>query len=73
MQECETISLICEQLKDSKAFKTVKYESGYAEFEKIGNIDDLKFSAPTISFKHYYKNTAISEGGQEQLNLKLIQ
>ena len=42
-EECETISLMCEELVKSDKFKTVKYESGYAEFEKVGNTNDLKF------------------------------
>lgn len=41
-QECETITLMCDNLAKSENFKTIKYESGYAEFEKIGNIKDVK-------------------------------
>ncbi len=47
-QECETITLLCDNLAKSKDFKTVRYESGYAEFEKVGKTEELKFvSAPT--------------------------
>lgn len=46
-QECETITLLCDNLAKSKDFKTVRYESGYAEFEKINNAKELKFFAPT--------------------------
>lgn len=42
-QECETITLMCDSLAQSKDFKTVRYESGYAEFEKVGKTDELKF------------------------------
>lgn len=42
-QECETITLMCDSLNNSADFKTVKYESGYAEFEKVGETNDLKF------------------------------
>lgn len=42
-QECETITLMCDNLAQSKDFKTVHYESGYAEFEKVGKTDELKF------------------------------
>lgn len=42
-QECETITLMCDNLAKSKDFKTVRYESGYAEFEKIGKTEELKF------------------------------
>ena len=35
-QECETITLMCDNLAKSIDFKTIKYESGYAEFERVG-------------------------------------
>lgn len=47
-EQCETITLLCNNLVKSKDFKTVRYESGYAEFEKVGQAGELKFvSAPT--------------------------
>lgn len=46
-QECETITLMCDNLAKSKDFKTVRYESGYAEFEKVGKTEELKFAPPT--------------------------
>lgn len=42
-QECETITLICDSLALSEAFQTIKYENGYAEFERIGGTNDLMF------------------------------
>ena len=46
-EQCETITLLCNNLAKSKDFKTVRYESGYAEFVKVGKAEDLKFvSAP---------------------------
>lgn len=44
-QECETITLMCDNLAQSKDFKTIRYESGYAEFEKVGKTEELKFRA----------------------------
>lgn len=44
-QECETITLMCDNLSKSKDFKTIRYESGYAEFEKVGKTEELKFRA----------------------------
>lgn len=44
-QECETITLMCDNLAKSKDFKTIRYESGYAEFEKVGKTEELKFRA----------------------------
>ena len=45
-QECETITLMCDNLAKSKDFKTIRYESGYAEFEKVGKTEELKFAPP---------------------------
>ena len=47
-QECETITLMCDNLAKSKDFKTIRYESGYAEFEKVGKTEELKF-VPAIN------------------------
>ena len=44
-EQCETITLLCDNLAKSKDFKTVRYESGYAEFVKVGKANDLKFAA----------------------------
>lgn len=41
-RECETVTLMCDNLAKSIDFKTIKYENGYAEFEKIGGVKDLK-------------------------------
>lgn len=41
-RECETVTLMCDNLAKSIDFKTIKYEKGYAEFEKIGNVKDAK-------------------------------
>ena len=50
-QECETITLLCNNLAKSKDFKTVRYEGGYAEFEKVGKADELKFAAEPAAIK----------------------
>ncbi len=65
-QECETITLMCDNLAKSKDFKTVRYESGYAEFEKVGKTDELKFvpelMPTTINFdSHVIKVEATNE------------
>lgn len=70
-QECETITLMCDNLAKSKDFKTVKYEKGYAEFEKIGNVEgvkDLMFAPAlynlTINFDSNITQVVIdAEGG----------
>ena len=62
-QECETITLMCDNLAKSKDFKTIRYESGYAEFEKVGQTNELKFvsgsASVTINFdEHITKVTS---------------
>ena len=42
-EQCETMTLLANALAESENFKTVKYESGYAEFEKVVKADKLKF------------------------------
>ena len=58
-EECETISLACEELAKSDKFRTVKYGSGYAEFEKVGVARELKFVPQvgwcTINFDSHIK------------------
>lgn len=51
--DCEMITLLCNGLKDNPKFKTIEYRSGYAEFEKVGHTEELKFiGAPaTITMK----------------------
>lgn len=67
-QECETITLMCDNLAKSKDFKTIRYESGYAEFEKVGKAEELKFPPPaeptfmTVNFdSHVIKVEATNE------------
>ena len=59
-QECETITLLCDNLAKSKDFKTVRYESGYAEFEKVGRTVDLKFAAALGYVTFVFDSTVIS-------------
>lgn len=40
-EQCETITLLANALEESENFKTVKYESGYAEFAKVGKADGV--------------------------------
>lgn len=63
-QECETITLMCDNLAKSKDFKTIRYESGYAEFEKVGKTEELKFvSEPmrcTINFDSHVTKVEVT-------------
>lgn len=59
-QECETITLLCNSLAKSKDFKTVRYENGYAEFEKVGKANELKFAAEPAVIKMVWDSHATS-------------
>ena len=54
-EQCETMTLLANALAGSESFKTVKYESGYAEFEKVRKADELKF--PFVPDKFVYVNS----------------
>ena len=59
-QECETITLLCDNLAKSQDFKTVKYESGYAEFEKVGEANELKFPPYSQNVNFIFDSTISS-------------
>ena len=42
-EQCETMTLLANALAESNNFKIVEYRDGYAEFEKVGKADELKF------------------------------
>ena len=48
-EECETITLLCDGLANNPNFKTIRYESGYAEFEKTGKAEKLMFAIGDIT------------------------
>ena len=43
-EQCETMTLLANALAESDNFETVEYRDGYAEFEKVGKADELKFA-----------------------------
>ena len=59
-EQCETITLLCNNLAKSKDFKTVRYESGYAEFEKVEKAKELKFAAARGYVTFIFDNTVVS-------------
>ena len=58
--QCETITLLCNNLAKSDDFNTVKYESGYAEFVKVGQADELKFAAALGYVAFVFDSTVVS-------------
>lgn len=63
-QECETITLMCDSLAQSKDFKTLRYESGYAEFEKMGATDELMFASAALPLLIYFDDHVTSVTAQ---------
>lgn len=59
-EQCETITLLCDNLAKSKDFKTVRYENGYAEFEKVEKAKELKFAAARGYVTFVFDNTVVS-------------
>lgn len=49
-KECETITLMCDELACSEEFRTIEYRRGYAEFEKVGSAERLQFAFGVASF-----------------------
>lgn len=54
IEECDTITTVCDVLKNSSDFKTVRYENGYAEFERVGASKELKFAPDTTNIPAGY-------------------
>ena len=65
-EECENITLLCNNLSNSKDYKTIKYENGYAEFEKVGKSSKLRFikgGMDIVFDSHITKVTWTSKSG----------
>lgn len=43
LETCNTLTNLCDELRKSEKFRTVKYESGYGEFESVSENEDKKF------------------------------
>ena len=41
-EECNAVTLMCDEMAKSKDFRLVEYRPGYAEFEAVGQAEDLK-------------------------------
>ena len=52
LETCNTLTNLCDELSKSEKFRTIKYESGYGEFESVSENEDKKFvpSPGTVSF-----------------------
>ncbi len=43
LETCNTLTNLCDELSKSEKFRTVKYESGYGEFESVSENKEKKF------------------------------
>ena len=60
-KECETITLMCDGLVHNDNFRTIEYRKGYAEFEKVGKTDALKF-IPNVTLIIYSNDGSTQVG-----------
>ena len=55
LETCNTLTNLCDELSKSDKFRTVKYESGYGEFESVSENEEKKFDIivppPMIPFE----------------------
>ena len=56
IETCNTLTNICDELAKSDKFNTIKYESGYGEFESIVENEDKKFADSTGDPLYIYSN-----------------
>lgn len=61
--DCEMITLLCNGLKDNPNFKTIEYQSGYAEFEKTGHTSELKFIGARASITMKFDSNIVKVVG----------
>lgn len=61
--DCEMITLLCNGLKENPNFKTIEYCSGYAEFEKVGHAEELKFIGTPASITMKFDSNIVKVVG----------
>lgn len=74
-ETCRTLTAICDALSANENFSTVKYESGYAEFERVGGGDAMMFEVltsdnywnyiPPVDMYQYVKKSELEAFRQE--------
>ena len=53
LETCNTLTNLCDELSTSEKFRTVKYESGYGEFESVSENEEKKFAGFSYTFYIY--------------------
>ena len=53
-EECNAVTLMCDEMAKSKDFRLVEYRPGYAEFEAVGQAEDLKFAPNKVTCNLYF-------------------
>ena len=61
LETCNTLTNLCDELSTSEKFRTVKYESGYGEFERVSDNEEKKFDDPE-PIKGYQVNIQSNDG-----------
>ena len=60
LETCNTLTNLCDELSKSDKFRTVKYESGYGEFDSVEENEERKFP-PTTGYVYIYSNDGSEE------------
>ena len=77
LETCNTLTNLCDELSKSDKFRTVKYKSGYGEFESVSENEEKKFiiideiEPPPILFNIYSNNgtTLYYSGDIQEMDL----
>ena len=56
LETCNTLTNLCDELSTSDKFRTVKYESGYGEFESVSENEEKKFAGDVGTVNLYIKS-----------------
>ena len=56
LETCNTLTNLCDELSTSEKFRTIKYESGYGEFESVSDNENKKFVANPGTVTLYIKS-----------------
>ena len=71
-EQCETMTLLANALAESNNFKTVDYRDGYAEFEKVGKADELKFKPMTSDITIIFDSNITSVSCKDAYGIDLV-
>ena len=66
-EECRAITAMCDSMAASEDFKTIAYESGHAEFERVSGGESAMFSDLEAQIQNLQLQLAALQGMGEQV------